>query len=412
MAKCIDFLVSVVCPQKLPPDRLFNLSNTFRVYVLWFFIVAIFLTAGLAHGLGKFHGRTVVPVPEQMYYMDWFSSDFCSDINVTTEWPLRVNAYLLDRKSTDKTICNQSAENIAGRVSKTIPAEDIYTMKLYVQKGDRISAQICMSNQGKIYIFKREMDFLRCILGESWQYCGITGPTRYRVDSNCKDYDTLDNPYYMPPQSISDTGEYFFVFYNSLSEPAHLTVRFWKTIFNKKLQNKAEQSCHDTYLCRFNLGSISASKAVCFEAIRYTPFPDSMGKDVQVTCKPRLWLYFMLFFILPIILAVLGTVLICTCCSKNGSPRENATDISNIHGSMPASRTVRSSPSTPLGNQGNMTPRTHPTYSDTNLDDIHVNDDIYLYSEQNSSNERRANQHQDVTDAPPSYEEVMKGVLA
>lgn len=332
--KCCGFFGSIICPGQVPEEHKTKITNTNRVYILWIVLIAIFLTAGLVQLLHKNNQFDVITVQDQMYYVDWFSNKWCSGVNITSEYPVEVNAYLLPKLTSSKDVCQRSTDTVS-RINKTpVPGNAIYYQKVSLKQGDRISGKICAPSIEKIYIFTRLMDFKSCILTDSWTRCGINGPTRYVIDSLCTDYNTFDNAFQLPPKTMTKSGDLYYVFYNKLATTSFVSAIFTKPLLNMKLVNRAQRTCLDQTLCQLDYGSIYDSYAVCFEAVRKSPFswhPD-VDNNVKVACRRRQWLYVLLFFVVPFVIGILGSVLICLCCKHNSSVVDrHRMDSSDIH---------------------------------------------------------------------------------
>ncbi|XP_063406730.1 uncharacterized protein LOC134690668 [Mytilus trossulus] len=320
--KCCGFFGSIICPGQVPEEHKTKITNTNRVYILWIVLIAIFLTAGLVQLLHKNNQFNVITVQDQMYYVDWFSNKWCSGVNITSKgYPVEVNAYLLPKLTSSKDVCQHSTDTVS-RINKTpVPGNDIYYRKVSLKQGDRISGKICAPSIEKIYIFTRFMDFKSCILTDSWTRCGINGPTRYVLNSSCTDYNTFDNAFQLPPKTMTKSGDLYYVFYNKLATISFVSAIFTKPLPNTILLNRAQRICLDQTLCQLDYGSIYDSYAVCFEAVRKSPFswhPD-VDNNVKVACRRRQWFYVLLFFVVPFIIGILGSVLICLCCKHNSS---------------------------------------------------------------------------------------------
>lgn len=410
--KCCDFFGSIICPSQVPEEHKTKITNTNRVYILWIVLIAIFLTAGLVQLLHKNNQFNTITVQDQMYYVDWFSNKFCNGVNITSEYPVRVNAYLLPKQASSKAICQQSTDTIS-RINKIpVPGYDIYYLKVSLRQGDRISGKICAPAIEKIYIFTRLMDFKSCILTDSWTRCGLNGPTRYVIDSSCTNHNTFDKAFKLPPKTMKKSGELYFVFYNKLATISFVSAIFTKPLPNLKLRYSAQRTCLDQTRCQMDYGSIYDSYAVCFEAVRKSPLswhPD-IDNNVRVACRPRQWLYVLLFFVVPFIIGILGSVLICICCKKDSS-------IVNHHqrDSADIRLSDRNIERYAVTNNNNRISNTHGNYRNTlNRQEV-TNDTIGGITDHETidldreSVDLHVNHLPCLHDPPPSYDDVMKG---
>ena len=161
-----------------------------------------------------------------------------------------------------------------------------------------------------MYVIKGSDNF------ESWRsdtiYC-----SDYTMD--CKWYTAICDNYwfhgYIYTLTIADTDDYYFAYANNEWVSVNLTVAFGMVRTTYSLTDY-EKTCENATDCTFPL-SIGSSETAVF----YVPETDSYDMSVHTKCDTRVWVYILIFCIIPLCVGSVCCFLIWTLCDESGKIR-------------------------------------------------------------------------------------------
>lgn len=336
-----------------------------RITLTWFYVI---ICACVSGGLvAKYHYRNELTAsPGDMRKIDMVSATFCETVTVKSSAPINIIKFFKTPK-----IKNLS-EVKYHRVSTSLNNLDEYQYwGFYLLKGSKMTAHVHVC--GRAYLYK--------IVGKDKLDKWIAGSDRKSYDGS-RVVNECTSDMYSPTVieiTATESAQYYLLFYNSLLSNEQLTNINVDFMLQRKyygiFPNVSTIKCLASRECTVSLAPESKETVVY-----YVPDNEGMAEiSVISMCKPRVYMYILIFGVLPFLIGSLFTCVIFKFARKRNRERERR-----------ESRIF-----TVSGNEDGST-------------NAFTNPNFHLQLSPPSYDEVQATSSAGFSDAPPSYDEAVR----
>ncbi|XP_033760505.1 uncharacterized protein LOC117342453 [Pecten maximus] len=269
-------------------------SHVGQILIFWAWLVVLFLITGLSVGLGRFGPTDTAVSPSDMIMMKrGIDPTFCGSVSVRTTLP--VNTYLLPKAP------QIASDRVNYSFNKTTSiSDDRYEYwGFYLIAGSDITVLTCADSFGDFYIVKGKHQF------GQWKNDNYDSANneRHILIGGCS------YPFYSRTRvsyHISTTDEYYFVFANhgSSSIGLDLTFNLTRTIYD--LGGNESLLCVSATSCTVDLSSSDSKQTI----VVYVPPFDEFDFDVTTACSALIYVYILIFFLIPFTIGSIFTVVV------------------------------------------------------------------------------------------------------
>lgn len=271
-----------------------------RILTLWTWLIAIVLTASL---VTLFHVNKAQKVDATVTDMrkvpQTVSDSFCSGAT-NTSYDSSFTAFLIDG---EPVVSGNDVQNVTFRKNTNIAYNNYEYWGFYLLKNSIIEISACPDSVLDFMIVRGEESFNRFKNEDCTYSCSV-----FYKSSSCN-FNRPDRFHYNVPKD----DEYYLIYANSryiLPFPINVAVNFTleKRIYD--LQNSVVECSNSqgSPSCTLPFSSLHSHPSI---VLNVTSSSDLEGDSViKVACISKDWVYVMLFFILPVVVGGLGTLLI------------------------------------------------------------------------------------------------------
>ena len=270
-------------------------------------MLAIFLTTGLVLGL-KWYGSQSKPAsPTDMRVIGGLSTVFCDSVTIQSDD--RINAFLLDAPP---ALSSNITQYVTSPETTRIHPDQYEYWGFYLLAGSSITVYntcLYILYYSPVYVIKGSENL------ESWKYDIDCDECTIHESMNVTQcYKNIFDGYDFT-LNIKETDDYYFAYANNGQLPQDLKVTFTIDRTTYKLTGD-KTSCQNTTDCTFPL-SIGSSETAVF----YVPETDSYDMSVHTKCDARVWVYILIFCIIPVSVGSISCFLIWKFCDQSGKIR-------------------------------------------------------------------------------------------
>ncbi|KAH3742295.1 uncharacterized protein LOC127851930 [Dreissena polymorpha] len=288
-----SFILFFTCLMKMKPRT--------RIILTWFYVI---LGAVVATVLTfKHNARAKVPIsPSDMRIVNQPSMVFCDRVEL--DCSSLIDYYVMKHEpSIDESKVINYTENVNGNIER-----DTYEYWVfYLLKGSNVKMSYVISDSIVLYVFK-----------------GDDGFNKWKKDVNC--YDCYLKRWFLfnsgtAEYDIIETDQYYYVFSNEdqfvlPSKRVDVTFQLSRTRY---VLDDVNIRCPNTFDCTVELNGEPQVIVVRM------PEHSSFDSPVNVYCRPRVYMYFLLYALAPCVVGICVTVAIYRFTRlKNSSQRDRS----------------------------------------------------------------------------------------
>ena len=291
--KCCDRL----CNGLLFLLCLSKMKRRTRTCLIWFWVVVVPLTSGLALRFGRYKEQTISASPTDMRKVDGVSTVFCDRAEVTSDQAF-VAYFLPSEPEVDRSHVTRYT---LPEYIWTVDSSQYVFWGYYLLDGSNVTVKSCViAGQVDLYTIKGSESF------EDWKLDHSDANPKL-INTSC-----LQHNIAVQGLNITDDDEYYFVFANPYPIYSNIKVTF-SMYRTKYFLNNYTTKCKNSRRCSFPL-SEDSSESVVYFVTETAP----VNTLVRTECKPRVWVYLVLFLITPILMGVALSCALLFLCYASG----------------------------------------------------------------------------------------------
>lgn len=275
-----------------------------RIILTWVYIVTGSVTCGIL--VAKHYNTFTIPVsPTDMRKVDVPPTAFCESVVIDSTSQLKT--YVADYQL---IITQEPVLEYNKSVTTSLARNTYEYWGFYLLKNSQVELSMRGSFDISLYVIIGDDNFNNWLDDPDCIDC-------FDMTIPLTDLGTLK-------QTVSafETDQYYFVFYNTddfIEPPSSLKVNF-RVKRTRYVLSADSLLCYHDFDCSVDLDMRKPDNFVIIDV----PTTASFDDHVSITCKPRIYMYLLLFFVCPSFLGLIITCLILRCKKKKTGARQRS----------------------------------------------------------------------------------------
>lgn len=275
-----------------------------RIILTWVYIVTGSVTCGIL--IAKHYDTFTIPVsPTDMRKVDVPPTAFCESVEIDSTSQLKT--YVADYQP----VITQEPVLEFNKSAATSLARSTYEYwGFYLLRNSQVELSMRGSFDISLYVIIGDDNFNKWLDDPECSDC-------YDMTIPLSDLGTLKQTVF-----AFETDQYYFVFYNTdtfIQPPSSLRVNF-QVKRTRYVLSADSLLCYHDFDCSVDLDMRKADNFVIIDV----PSTASFDDHVSIMCKPRIYMYLLLFLVCPSFVGLIITLLILKCKKKKTGARQRS----------------------------------------------------------------------------------------